>query len=154
MNSVFGLWANILPERTMGCAFNLEYLLVGGRDQRIEGKPYFMWYDWMVGGWGGRNGHDGFNAKAPVFGAQYGLQPFEGQERLAPVTTSGHELVQDSAGPGTWRGGLGAEKGGTLYAASIVSRNVPVWLLGGAAVSTGGLALMKVAGAPRDSNRS
>lgn len=117
MNSVFGLWANILPERTMGCAFNLEYLLVGGRDQRIEGKPYFMWYDWMVGGWGGRNGHDGFNAKAPVFGAQYGLQPFEGQERLAPVTTSGHELVQDSAGPGTWRGGLGAEKGGTLYAA-------------------------------------
>lgn len=117
MNSVFELWAGILPERTMGCAFNLEYLLVGGRDQRVEGTPYFMWYDWMVGGWGGRNGFDGFNAKGPVFGAQYGCQPFEGQERLAPVLTTGHELVQDSAGPGTWRGGLGAEKGGTLYAA-------------------------------------
>jgi N-methylhydantoinase B len=115
MNSVFELWAAILPERTMGCAFNLEYLLVGGRDQRIDGKPYFMWYDWMVGGWGGRNAHDGFNAKGPVFGAQYGVQPFEGQERLAPVLTTGHELVQDSAGPGTWRGGLGAEKGGVLY---------------------------------------
>ncbi len=121
MNSVFELWAGILPERTMACAFNLEYLLVGGRDQREgvaeEGAaaPYFMWYDWMVGGWGGRNGFDGHSAKGPVFGAQYGCQPFEGQERLAPVLTTGHELVQDSGGPGVWRGGLGAQKGGTLY---------------------------------------
>lgn len=119
MNSVFELWAGIMPERAMGCAFNLEYLLVGGRDARdadAEGPaPHFMWYDWMVGGWGGRNGFDGHSAKGPVFGAQYGCQPFEGQERLAPVRTTGHEFVQDSAGPGTWRGGLGAEKGGVLY---------------------------------------
>lgn len=115
MNSVFGLWAEILPERTMGCAFNLEYLLVGGRDTRLEGRPYFMWYDWMAGGWGGRNGRDGFNATAPVFGAQYGIQPLEGQERLAPVLTKCHDLVQDSAGPGEARGGLGAEKGGSVF---------------------------------------
>ena len=117
MNSVFELWANILPERAMACTFNLEYLLVGGRDLRVEGKPYFMWYDWMVGGWGGRNGKDGYGATGPVFGVQLGTQPFEGQERLAPVLTTGHELVTDSAGPGKWRGGLGAEKGGTLYSA-------------------------------------
>ncbi len=115
MNSVFGLWADILPERTMGCAFNLEYLLVGGRDTRLQGRPYFMWYDWMAGGWGGRNGRDGFNATAPVFGAQYGIQPLEGQERLAPVLTKCHDFVQDSAGPGEARGGLGAEKGGSVF---------------------------------------
>ena len=115
MNSVFGIWADILPERTMGCAFNLEYLLVGGRDTRIEEKPYFMWYDWMAGGWGGRNGRDGFNATAPVFGAQYGIQPLEGQERLAPVITECHDFVQDSAGPGESRGGLGAQKGGAVF---------------------------------------
>lgn len=115
MNSVFGLWAEILPERTMGCAFNLEYLLVGGRDTRLEKRPYFMWYDWMAGGWGGRNGRDGFNATAPVFGAQYGIQPLEGQERLAPVLTKCHEFVQDSAGPGEARGGLGAVKGGSVF---------------------------------------
>ncbi|WP_417241082.1 hydantoinase B/oxoprolinase family protein [Celeribacter halophilus] len=115
MNSVFGIWADILPERTMGCAFNLEYLLVGGRDTRLEDKPYFMWYDWMAGGWGGRNGRDGFNATAPVFGAQYGIQPLEGQERLAPVLTECHDFVQDSAGPGESRGGLGAEKGGSVF---------------------------------------
>jgi N-methylhydantoinase B len=117
MNSVFELWAGILPERAMACTFNLEYLLVGGRDRRREDRPYFMWYDWMVGGWGGRNGKDGYGATGPVFGVQLGTQPFEGQERLAPVLTTGHELIPDSAGPGTWRGGLGAEKGGVLYAA-------------------------------------
>jgi N-methylhydantoinase B len=117
MNSVFELWAEIMPERAMACTFNLEYLLVGGRDRRIDGKPYFMWYDWMVGGWGGRNGKDGYGATGPVFGVQLGTQPFEGQERLAPVLTTGHELITDSAGPGKWRGGLGAEKGGVLYAA-------------------------------------
>ncbi|MEA2319438.1 MAG: N-methylhydantoinase [Solirubrobacteraceae bacterium] len=117
MNSVFELWAEIMPERAMACTFNLEYLLVGGRDRRVEGKPYFMWYDWMVGGWGGRNGKDGYGATGPVFGVQLGTQPFEGQERLAPVLTTGHELITDSAGPGKWRGGLGAEKGGTLYSA-------------------------------------
>jgi N-methylhydantoinase B len=117
MNSVFELWADILPERAMACTFNLEYLLVGGRDKRVEGLPYFMWYDWMVGGWGGRNGKDGYGATGPVFGVQLGTQPFEGQERLAPVLTTGHELITDSAGPGRWRGGLGAEKGGVLYSA-------------------------------------
>lgn len=116
MNSVFELWADILPERAMACTFNLEYLLIGGRDTRDDNKPYFMWYDWMVGGWGARNGRDGWAATGPVFGVQLGTQPFEGQERLSPVLTTGHELVLDSGGPGEFRGGMGVEKGGTLYA--------------------------------------
>ena len=116
MNSVFELWAEILPERAMACTFNLEYLLIGGRDTRYEEKPYFMWYDWMVGGWGARNGKDGWAATGPVFGVQLGTQPFEGQERLSPVLTTGHELRIDSGGPGEFRGGMGVEKGGTLYA--------------------------------------
>ena len=52
MNSVFELWAEVLPSRAMACTFNLEYLLIGGRDTRHDNLPYFMWYDWMVGGWG------------------------------------------------------------------------------------------------------
>ena len=46
----------------MACCFNLEYLLVGGRDARREDRPFFMWYDWMAGGWGGRKGNDGSTA--------------------------------------------------------------------------------------------
>ena len=123
MNSVFELWAEIMPERAMACTFNLEYLLIGGRDGRKEDRPYFMWYDWMVGGWGARNGRDGWGATGPVFGVQLGTQPFEGQERLAPVLTTGHELIVDSGGPGNSRGGLGVEKGAILTKAerSVVS---------------------------------
>jgi N-methylhydantoinase B len=114
MNAIFELWSRVMPERAMACSFNLEYLLVGGRDARSESEPFFMWYDWMVGGWGARNGKDGSNCTAPVFGVGLAVQPLEGQERLSPVVTTGHEIVTDSGGPGRYRGGCGVEKGGRL----------------------------------------
>ena len=114
MNAIFEIWSEIMPERAIACSFNLEYLLVGGRDARADDRPFFMWYDWMVGGWGGRNGRDGSNCTSPVFGVGLAVQPLEGQERLSPVITSGHEILPDSGGPGRFRGGCGVEKGGTL----------------------------------------
>ena len=114
MNAIFEIWSQIMPERAIACSFNLEYLLVGGRDGRTPDEGQFMWYDWMVGGWGGRNGKDGSSCTAPIFGVGLAVQPLEGQERLSPVITTGHELVPDSGGPGRYRGGLGVEKGGTL----------------------------------------
>lgn len=114
MNACFEMWSRIMPERAIAGSFNLEYLLVGGRDLRSQDSPYFMWYDWMAGGWGGRNGRDGSTATAPIFGVGLAVQPIEGQERLSPVLTSRHSILTDSAGPGKWRGGCGVEKGGTL----------------------------------------
>lgn len=114
MNGIFEIWSKIMPERAMACAFNLEYLLVGGKDARSEDSPYFMWYDWMAGGWGGRASKDGSGATAPVFGAGLAVQPVEGQERLSPVLTSMHQIGMDSGGPGRFRGGVGIEKGGML----------------------------------------
>jgi N-methylhydantoinase B len=114
MNSIFELWSNLQPERALACSFNLEYLLVGGRDARHDSRPIFMWYDWMVGGWGGRNGKDGSNATAPIFGVGLAVQPLEAQERLSPVLTTGHEIRTDSGGPGRFRGGCGVEKGAVL----------------------------------------
>lgn len=117
MNSIFELWSTVMPERALACSFNLEYLLVGGRDARLDDTPYFMWYDWMVGGWGGRNGRDGSNCTAPIFGVGLAVQPLEGQERLCPVVTTQHAIRADSGGPGKFRGGCGVEKGATLTAA-------------------------------------
>lgn len=119
MNAVFELWSQLIQERAMACAFNLEYLLIGGWDTRDAKKPqdkgeFFMWYDWMAGGWGGRVDRDGSSATAPVFGPGLAVQPVEGQERLSPVITSHHALVTDSAGPGKFRGGVGVSKGGVL----------------------------------------
>ncbi|MCG7334995.1 hydantoinase B/oxoprolinase family protein [Sporosarcina sp. ACRSM] len=116
MNACFELWSAIIPERALACSFNLEYLLIGGWDTREKQKNYFMWYDWMAGGHGGRHKRDGANAMSPVFGVGLSIQPCEGQERLSPVITTKHEIITDSGGPGEYRGGCGVEKGGTLTA--------------------------------------
>ncbi|MDW8084468.1 MAG: hydantoinase B/oxoprolinase family protein [Candidatus Caldarchaeum sp.] len=120
MNSIIELWSYLIPERAMACSFNLEYLLVGGWDKRPGYNRHFMWYDWMVGGYGGRNGLDGANASAPLFGMGLSVQPLEGQERLNPVITLMHDIVPDSGGPGKWRGGCGVEKGGIITEADRV----------------------------------
>jgi N-methylhydantoinase B len=115
MNAIFELWSEVLPERAMACAFNLEYPLAGGTDRRPgRDGAEFAWYDWMAGCWGGRAGKDGSTATAPVFGAGLAVQSLEGQERDTSLLTSQHEIVTDSAGPGEFRGGCGLRKGGRL----------------------------------------
>jgi N-methylhydantoinase B len=116
VNAVFELWSEVQPERAMACCVDIEYLLVGGRDKREGGNSVFMWYDWMVGGWGARSTKDGSSATSAVFGVGEAVQPLEGQERLCPVVTTEHRIATDSGGPGKYRGGCGVRKGGTLTA--------------------------------------
>lgn len=110
MNSIYEMWSKLMPERALACAFNLEYLLTGGRDARSPDKPIFMFYDWLPGGWGGRNGKDGANVTTACFGTGMMAQPVEGQERANPILTTECEILTDSAGPGKWRGGVGVRK--------------------------------------------
>ncbi|MGO4659476.1 hydantoinase B/oxoprolinase family protein, partial [Ensifer sp. 2YAB10] len=110
MNAIYEIWSKIIPERAIACAFNLEYLLTGGRDARAKEKPIFMFYDWLPGGWGGRNGKDGCNVTTACFGTGLMAQPVEGQERANPILTTEFEVLKDSAGPGKWRGGAGVLK--------------------------------------------
>ncbi|GAB4269803.1 MAG: hydantoinase B/oxoprolinase family protein [Deferrisomatales bacterium] len=114
INAVLELWSGVMEDRAIACCFNLEYLLVGGWDCRSGSRAFFMWYDWMAGGHGGRNGRDGSNCTAPLFGVGLSVQPSEGQERLSPVLTTQHAIACDSGGPGRYRGGCGVRKGGTL----------------------------------------
>jgi N-methylhydantoinase B len=114
MNSIYEIWSQIMPERAIACAFNLEYLLAGGRDLRSPTKPIFMFYDWLPGGWGGRNGRDGCNVTTACFGTGLQSQPVEGQERGSPLLTEEYQILTDSAGPGRWRGGTGVRKTSTL----------------------------------------
>jgi N-methylhydantoinase B len=110
MNAIYEIWSKIMPHRALACAFNLEYLLTGGLDARRPDKPIFMFYDWLPGGWGGRNGRDGCNVTTACFGTGLMAQPVEGQERANPILTTEFEILKDSAGPGKWRGGTGARK--------------------------------------------
>ncbi|GIX12891.1 MAG: hypothetical protein KatS3mg118_0850 [Paracoccaceae bacterium] len=53
MNAIFLLWSQVIPERALACAFNLEYLLIGGTDRRPETNGnFFMWYGLVLGGMG------------------------------------------------------------------------------------------------------
>jgi N-methylhydantoinase B len=114
MNSIYEIWSDIMPERAIACAFNLEYLLTGGRDTRHEDKPMFMFYDWLPGGWGGRATKDGCNVTTACFGTGLMTQPIEGQERLSPILANEFEINCDSGGPGKFRGGAGVVKTSTL----------------------------------------
>lgn len=114
MNAIFELFSTVMPERAMACAFNIEYLQTGGYDGRSDERTYFMLYDWLAGGWGGRNGRDGLGVTASCFGVGLMMQAVEGQERLCPVRTDRLQITTDSAGPGRWRGGVGLEKAGTI----------------------------------------
>jgi N-methylhydantoinase B len=113
-NTIVELLSALVPDRAMACSFNMEYLEVAGRDLRIPGRPFFMWYDWNVGGWGARCDRDGANASSTLFGAGLATQPVEGQERLSPVVITEYELLTDSGGPGRLRGGLGTQKSALL----------------------------------------
>ena len=110
MNAIFEMWSKIMPERAIACAFNLEYLLAGGLDARKPEKPIFMFYEWLPGGWGGRNGKDGADVTTACFGTGLMSQPNEGNERVNPTHTVEFQILQDSAGPGKWRGGVGVQK--------------------------------------------
>ena len=117
MNAIFEMWSQIIPERAIACAFNLEYLLAGGRDARKPEKPIFMFYEWLPGGWGGRNGKDGADVTTACFGTGLMSQPNEGNERVNPTRTTEFQIKRDSAGPGKWRGGVGVQKTSLLLEA-------------------------------------
>ena len=110
MNATYEMWSKIMPGRAISCTFNIEYLLTGGTDARTPDKPIFMFYDWLPGGWGGRNGRDGTNLMNASFGTGMLSQPVEGQERGNPILVTEFEALTDSAGPGRFRGGVGARK--------------------------------------------
>ena len=93
MNATYEMWSKIMPQRAISCTFNIEYLLTGGTDTRDEKKPIFMFYDWLPGGWGGRNGRDGTNLMNACFGTGMLSQPVEGQERGNPILTTEFEAI-------------------------------------------------------------
>ncbi|MFK0206420.1 hydantoinase B/oxoprolinase family protein [Agrobacterium sp. NPDC090283] len=104
------IWSAVLPDLARGCAFAMEFLLSGGIDNNTADRKSFLYYDWIAGGWGGRNGLDGANVYTFTAGAGLAIQQVEPQERLLPLIVVNSEIQTDSGGPGKWRGGVGLVK--------------------------------------------
>lgn len=132
--------AHLLPEKVVAPSSHWTNPVVGGLDPS-DGTP-FVFYDIIVGGFGGRHGRDGVEAMCPSFNID-GI-PTEVNEQAYPLIVERYELIRDSAGPGRWRGGHGVRKDVRLLGHEMKLSNLaerhrfqPPGLLGGHPGPTG-----------------
>jgi N-methylhydantoinase B/oxoprolinase/acetone carboxylase alpha subunit len=109
MEMVLGtILGQIVPERTAAASGNTSLnFLFGGTDPRTG--EYFAHYHFEANGWGGRATSDGNNAQI-VPHANCRNTPVEIFETRWPWIHERYGLNDDTAGPGTHRGGLGIER--------------------------------------------
>jgi N-methylhydantoinase B len=105
--------ADALPEETIaatkGIVCNVAY---GGRDPRDDEK--YVYYETVAGGYGARAEKDGMEAVQTHF-QNTANSPIEELESEIPLYVRKYELIQDSAGAGRTRGGLGVRRDMEFY---------------------------------------
>jgi N-methylhydantoinase B/oxoprolinase/acetone carboxylase alpha subunit len=100
--------SKLLPDRvTAGCYATGNNLTAGGYDPIHQED--FVWYIFESGGCGARATKDGNSAEWHLM-ANCKNESMELWEQRYPVRFQRYELVQDSGGPGKWRGGLGVTR--------------------------------------------
>ncbi len=100
--------AQVMPERVpAGTKAMMCQVGFGGTDPR-SGELY-AYYETVAGGYGGRMGRDGPDA-VQCHGQNTENAPIEEIELNYPVRITRYELIDDSGGPGRWRGGLGLRR--------------------------------------------
>ena len=106
--AVVGALSTRLPERTFATDAGTHCnFLFGGTHPVTE--EYYVCYDFMLGGWGGRpfaDGHDTCNC----INGNCRTVPVEVYETRYPWLVENLSFVDDSGGPGQFRGGLGSTK--------------------------------------------
>lgn len=105
--------ADALPEETIaatkGIVCNVAY---GGRDPRDDEK--YVYYETVAGGYGARAEKDGMEAVQTHF-QNTANSPIEELESEIPLYVRKYELIQNSAGAGRTRGGMGVRRDMEFY---------------------------------------
>jgi len=104
---VMGALAQALPDRVMA-AGNGSCAVASFVGQRADGQPWV--YLETIGGGGGARPHADGLSGIHVHMTNTSNLPVEAMEREYPLTLIRYELVNDSAGAGTWRGGMGLRR--------------------------------------------
>jgi N-methylhydantoinase B len=104
--AVLGALAPALPERVVAAASHMANPTFGGWD-RARGRR-FVAYELVLSGTGARATKDGCEAMAWAFNAAN--IPVEAQEARHPIVVERFELIRDTGGPGTFRGGCGIRR--------------------------------------------
>ncbi len=101
----FAAFAQLAPERVMACSQGTSAILtLGGVDHRNQRR--YVSYETLKGGFGARPNKDGINAVASGISNTMNT-PIEVLEMSFPMRIEAYELLTDSGGAGTYRGGLG-----------------------------------------------
>ena len=95
--------AQVAPYNISGGIGNLKVAAYSG----VVDENYWVYMDITEGSYGGRYGMDGMDAVDTLF-ANTRNNPIEDIESHYPLRVTRYELVEDKAGPGKWRGGLGS----------------------------------------------
>jgi N-methylhydantoinase B len=117
---IFGAIAKSMPERVCAASGQWVNPIFGGTDPS-SGRP-FVFYDYVMAGVGARATRDGVDAISPVVSVEN--IPVESQETRNPILVERYELIQDSGGPGRYRGGLGVRKDIRVLADDVVLSNL------------------------------
>ena len=103
-NVLFGALARAMPERAIAAdEGGTSIVLMEGEDRNRE---RFIYMETISGAWGGRAALDGIDTASNITGLQSNT-PVEVLETEYPIELVQYGYVQDSGGPGRFRGGLG-----------------------------------------------
>jgi N-methylhydantoinase B len=108
--SSLACFMQVIPEKTMVAPGNLCNCIIGGYDPREDFQRDYVLYNWNEGGLGARPGKKDNHTSMSLFSSGTRNQPVETMELEYPVLFTGYGLMQDSAGPGYHRGGLGVSR--------------------------------------------
>lgn len=95
--------APVLPEAVAAGVGNLKVVAYSGPAD----SGAWVYMDIVEGSYGGRYGKDGLDAVDTLY-ANTRNNPIEDIESHYPLRVRRYELVDEGAGPGRWRGGLGS----------------------------------------------
>jgi len=97
--------APVVPDRVSAGVGNLKVVAYSG----LSAGHHWVHMDIHEASYGGRYGKDGLDAVDTLY-ANTRNNPIEDVETHLPLRVTRYELVEDGAGAGRWRGGLGSER--------------------------------------------
>jgi len=104
-DTVMRALAPVLPERVSAGVGNLKVVAYSG----FGAGRHWVYMDIQEGSYGGRHGKDGLDAVDTLY-ANTRNNPIEDIESHFPLRVTQYELLEDRAGAGKWRGGLGSTR--------------------------------------------
>jgi len=110
VDTIFKALADAIPERTIaGHHADLMSSHTYGVDHRT-GRFFFGFVGPLGGGWGAKHNADGVSATICLNDGDTHNSPVEASEVKSPIVNEEFGLVNDSAGAGRFRGGLGIRR--------------------------------------------